>query len=254
MSVNLNTTKGLISLVPSNVTLTFAVVKNELVIPELKTFDTSHSLADEYNTLEQSKNKVGSMFISTNQFTYDLSVDLITFQTIDKTFTSLAISCGSESAFSNVVQNKFKCDSLQLSTPVYNDSKSYTLTNFTTTLSNADEKNIVTKNTNYLNVALPPIEDVAAIVKNSFNISVFKTTSISLYDVKDVPLSGQAFINNTFVVIDEDFEKILMKGSMNTGSFVRPIQTQNEKVHVISVPEDTSKNIICFRDIQLPTS
>lgn len=251
MTVRLNKVKGIVGLELTNVNLTSNTLGIELYIPPKVTFSSAKTDAVGWSNLEQSKNKVGSLFLSTSQNTFPLSVDLPTFETTSKTYTSLQLTCGIEKAIGSYQTTPPNNNSLLLSSGSYNDKKPITFNSFNTNLSASSQKAIKKKDLSDLTISAPPIETVKDVMLNSFGKIMFNASFRSLYGVKEINLAGQAFIDNVFVVIDQEFENIIAKTSMDTGTFLRPIQTEGDKVHVIAVPADVAKNIISFRNIDI---
>lgn len=252
MAIKTSTFKGLVLPPDGNLNLSMNSEGNVIPPVSLKTFSSINAPATTKTVLPQSKNKCNDLFLSNIKPIDTPQTTLSTFVTSTKTFTSINLSSGTTSAFTNKVNSKIFTNELILSSGSYDDKIQNTVAIFSTNKDNASELAITTKFLNHFYITTPPIEDLKSILANTAEKKVFSTAKKSLYEVKEVNLRVQSLLNHTFIVLDETFDNIIGKSSMDIGTFIRAIQTNSTKVHVVAVPNDESKNIICKRNVSLP--
>lgn len=73
----------------------------------------------------------------------------------------------------------------------------------------------------------------------------------NLLTYKNIPLSGEALIENTFVVLSEDLTKVLLKTSLPIGEFSKPILSNDNYLHVVAIPLDSAKKGYVFKHINI---
>lgn len=141
---------------------------------------------------------------------------------------------------------------ISFSTLPYNETISTTFGTISTALTLADQKEITQKSQSSITWYINRVDNVHTLMKKMVSVSPTIGSSLgSLYDQKEVPFGGQSFLNHTFIVLDEEFTRIISKNAQLEGAFVNRIMVSGNKVHVLAVPVDTTKNIIPFRAIDV---